>query len=337
MDRDLKPTVLITGSKGQDGYYTAKLLDLLGVKYVPLSYVNKNSIAMRDEGKRQTTSYDLNDILDILEKEEVTHIIHLAGMTMVSSSWDQVSEVAITNTKIISVLLDAMVKLGGNITLVNACSSEIFASSSEPLTELSQIGPTNPYGASKVFGYYLTKQFRDNYSLAVRSAILFPHESSMRRNGFLFAKLLGLMTGRYKDCNLPIEFGSFTVTRDWGFALEYCAIMLILLFEYDPIDLCIATGFSYSIYDLIQYACEIGNVPLSRVKLSKSLYRHYEPPIIRGSSALLNSVIGCKPIIYGCKILDIMYDEHQSKREYSIEKWLISSHVGQKLQDVVAW
>ncbi|MDE3179216.1 MAG: GDP-mannose 4,6-dehydratase [Acidobacteriota bacterium] len=252
---------LITGITGQDGSYLAELLLDKGYRVYGLirrtSTVNFERIGhLRD--KVELISGDLldqNSLHRALEKAEANEVYNLAAQSFVATSWPQPVLTGEFTALGVTRMLEAIREVNPKIRFYQASSSEMFGKVAEtPQTEKTFFHPRSPYGVAKLYGHWITVNYRESYGLFACSGILFNHESPRRGIEFVTRKITNaaarIKLGRQKNLML----GNLDARRDWGHARDYVRAMWLMLQASSPDDYVIATGESYAVRDVLDIA-----------------------------------------------------------------------------------
>src|SRR5574339_155299 len=252
---------LITGITGQDGSYLAELL--LEEGYEVFGMVRRLSTpnTWRIEHLLDRITLKPADLLDqlsllrLIDEVRPQEIYNLAAMSFVPASWDQPMLTGEFNSQGVTRLLDAIRRVDPTIRFYQASSSEMFGKVREvPQTELTPFYPRSPYGVSKVFGHYITVNYRESYDLFAVSGILFNHESPRRGIEFVTRKVTDGVARIKLGLAATLKLGNLDAKRDWGFAGDYVHAMWLMLQQKDPDDYVIATGESHSVRQLVEVA-----------------------------------------------------------------------------------
>ncbi|HOG29737.1 MAG TPA: GDP-mannose 4,6-dehydratase, partial [Vicinamibacterales bacterium] len=252
---------IITGITGQDGSYLAELLLEKGYEVTGitrrLSQPNLDRIAhLLDRIKLYPA--DLLDVLSLIhaiEENEPDEFYNLAAMSFVPASWDQPLLTGEFNAQGVTRVLDAIRRVNPKIRFYQASSSEMFGKVREvPQSELTPFHPRSPYGVSKVFGHYITVNYRESYNLFACSGLLFNHESPRRGLEFVTRKVSDGVARIKLGLQDTLLLGNLEAHRDWGFAGDYVRAMWLMLQQPTPDDFVVATGVSHSVKDLVRVA-----------------------------------------------------------------------------------
>jgi GDPmannose 4,6-dehydratase len=272
---------LITGITGQDGSYLAELL--LEQGYQVTGAVRRSSAPnlWRIEhllGRIELRPADLLDQLSLIRLvDEIRphEFYNLAAMSFVPASWDQPMLTGEFNAQGVTRVLEAIRQVDTSIRLYQASSSEMFGKVREvPQTELTPFYPRSPYGVSKVYGHYITVNYRESYNLFAVSGILFNHESPRRGIEFVTRKVTDGVARIKLGLAPSLSLGNLSACRDWGFAGDYVRAMWLMLQQPEPDDYVIATGIAHSVQDLVEIA-------FARVGLDWKAYVNLDPKLIR--------------------------------------------------------
>src|SRR6187397_2549811 len=252
---------LITGITGQDGSYLAELLLDKGYEVIGMvrrsSTVNFERIAHLQD-RIELVAGDLLDeisILNILRDHRPDEVYNLAAQSFVQTSWSQPVLTGETTALGVTRILEAMKKAAPKARFYQASSSEMFGKVLEvPQRESTSFYPRSPYGVAKVYGHWITLNYRESYDLFACSGILFNHESPRRGIEFVTRKVsegvarikLGLAT--------ELRLGNLDARRDWGFAGDYVEAMWLMLQQAEPNDYVIATGETHSVRECVEVA-----------------------------------------------------------------------------------
>ena len=314
----MKKTFCITGVSGQDGSYAAELLIKLGINVIGLTrdkkkYLNLTNIIENKKFLLVSTDYSEESLKNIIYKYEISHILNFAGQSYVSKSWELIEETIISQSLIVSRIINIIQKADWDIKFINSCSAEIFKESIKPLNELSELSPCNPYGCAQLLSYCLIKSIRENSNIWACSAIFFPHESSRRGENFLFNRLIVQAERIIRNENDFITIGNDFVVRDWGFAIEYVYYILLIILNDEPIDLCFCSGQGTSVKDLAKIICSEYELNFDDlIKIDESLSRSYEPDYIVGDNSLLIETLQIEPPSKIKKILRLIINNRKS-------------------------
>jgi GDPmannose 4,6-dehydratase len=311
-----KKTALITGITGQDGSYLAEFLLEKGYRVVGM--VRRSSLAQFErishlQGKIELVQGDLLDpfsLVSVLKEANPDEVYNLAAQSFVPTSWAQpvlTSEfTAIGVTK----LLEAIRLVNPGIRFYQASSSEMFGKVREtPQTELTPFYPRSPYGVSKVYGHYITVNYRESYDLFACSGILFNHESPRRGLEFVTRKVTDGVARIKLGMSEELRLGNLDARRDWGFAGDYVEAMWLMLQQPKPDDFVIATGEAKSVRELVEAAFGAVDLDWQRyVKIDKAFLRPAEVDLLVGDPSKAKSELGWKPKVTFEQMISMMVE-----------------------------
>src|SRR5215216_2942852 len=294
---------VITGITGQDGSYLAELL--LGQGYEVTGVVRRSSAPnlWRIEHLLDRIALRPADLLDqlslvrIIQDVQPHEFYNLAAMSFVPASWDQPLLTGEFNSMGVTRMLEAIRQIDPGIRIYQASSSEMYGRVREvPQTELTPFYPRSPYGVSKVFGHYITVNYRESYGMFAVSGILFNHESPRRGLEFVTRKVTDGVARIKLGLADHVSLGNLDAHRDWGFAGDYVRAMWLMLQQDKPDDYVIATGISHSVRELIEIA--FGRVGLDwqqYVKVDPALLRPAEVDHLLGNPSKARADLGWTP------------------------------------------
>jgi GDPmannose 4,6-dehydratase len=301
----IMPTALITGITGQDGSYLAEFLLKQGYKVVGLvrrtSTVNFQRI--RHIQKRLTlVSGDLLDqtsLIAALQEHRPQEVYNLAAQSFVPTSWNQPVFTGDVTGLGVTRMLEAIRQVDPNIRFYQASSSEMFGKVREvPQTETTPFYPRSPYGVAKVYGHWITVNYRESYDLFACSGILFNHESPRRGLEFLPRKVTYgaalIKLGMARDLRL----GNLDAKRDWGFAGDYVRSMWLMLQQEQPDDYVVGTGQTHSVRELCRVAFRhLGLNYEEHVKVDPRFFRPADVDLLVSDPSKAHTVLGWEPTV----------------------------------------
>ncbi len=254
---------LITGVTGQDGSYLAEFLLEKGYQVLGMvrrsSTVNFERIA-HIQDRITIVSGDLLDqvsLVNILAEHRPHEVYNLAAQSFVQTSWAQPVFTGEVTGLGVTRLLDAIRIVDPEIRFYQASTSEMFGHVREvPQTETTPFYPRSPYGVAKVYGHWITVNYRESYDLYACSGICFNHESPRRGHEFVTAKIARAAARIKRDQDLELRLGNLEAERDWGYAPEYVDAMWRMLNQDAPDDYVIATGSTHSVRRFVELAFE---------------------------------------------------------------------------------
>ena len=275
---------LITGITGQDGSYLAEFL--LDKEYEVHGIVRRSSVEKYDRISHLRDRITLHqaDLLDqlslirVLERVEPREVYNLAAQSFVPTSWDQPLLTGEFTALGVTRMLEAIRAVDPAIRFYQASSSEMFGKVREtPQNEDTPFYPRSPYGVAKVYGHFITVNYRESYDLFATSGILFNHESPRRGREFVTRKVSREAARIHRGLADRLSIGNLTAERDWGFAGDYVEAMWLMLRAETPEDYVIGTGVTHSVQQLIEVAFdEIGRDWREHVEQDPALLRPAE-------------------------------------------------------------
>ena len=327
----MSKVALITGINGQDGSYLAELL--LDKGYEVHGILKRNSVAenqtarikVYDQIKDNLTYADMTDLASlnrVLSKVQPDEIYNLAAQSHVRISFDQ--PVYTANTVAIGTLnlLEAALSMCKNAKIYQASSSEMFGNSIDKdrfQRETTPMNPVSPYGCAKVFGYNITRNYRNSYGMYVSNGILFNHESPRRGTNFVTNKVVKEAVKIFYGQSTELRLGNLDATRDWGHAKDYVEAMWRILQLEEPNDFVCATGVSHSVKELCEYVfTKLGLNYEDYVKLDMKFLRPEELTDLKGDPTKLMKATGWKPTYTFETMLDemIAYWKHELNKVF---------------------
>jgi GDPmannose 4,6-dehydratase len=257
-------SALITGITGQDGPYLAEFLLKKGYKVAGtvrrLSTPNMENIRELTD-KIRLFSADLLDqgsLTDAIRQSEPDEVYNLAAQSFVKASWDQPVLTGEFTAIGVTRVLQAIRAVNPKIKFYQASSSEMFGKVTEsPQKETTIFHPRSPYGVAKVYGHYITVNYRESYGMFACSGILFNHESPRRGIEFVTRKITNAVARIKLGLQEKLELGSLEPKRDWGFSGDYVEAMWLMLQQEKPDDYVIATGENHSVREFVEEAFKV--------------------------------------------------------------------------------
>ena len=296
---------VITGITGQDGSYLAELLLEKGYEVTGMVRRASAPNLWRIEHLLDRISLRPADLLDqlsivrLIQDVKPSEFYNLAAMSFVPASWDQPLLTGEYNSMGVTRVLEAVRQVDPAIRLYQASSSEMYGRVREvPQTELTPFYPRSPYGVSKVFGHYITVNYRESYNLFAVSGILFNHESPRRGSEFVTRKVTDGVARIKLGLTDHLSLGNLDACRDWGFAGDYVRAMWLMLQQDKADDYVIATGVSHSVKQLVEVA--FGHAGLDwqqHVRTDPTLIRPAEVDHLIGDASKAKRVLGWTPSV----------------------------------------
>jgi GDPmannose 4,6-dehydratase len=308
---------VISGITGQDGSYLAELL--LANGYEVFGVVRRSSAPnyWRIEHLLDRITLRPADLLDqlsllrLIQDVKPHEFYNLAAMSFVPASWDQPLLTGDFNAMGVTRLLEAVRQVDPAIKIYQASSSEMYGRVREvPQTELTPFYPRSPYGVSKVFGHYITVNYRESYGLFAVSGILFNHESPRRGLEFVTRKVTDGVARIKLGLANDLALGNLDAKRDWGFAGDYVRAMWAMLQQPQADDYVIATGISHSVKDLVEVAFGHAGLEWQQyVRVDPGLLRPAEVDHLIGDASKAKRVLGWQPNVTFEALIQMMVDE----------------------------
>jgi len=309
-------TALITGITGQDGSYLAEFLLSQGYKVIGMmrrsSVVNLERVR-HIQDKITLVQGDLLDeasLIGLLREFQPTEVYNLAAQSFVPTSWQQPVLTGEVTALGVTRLLDAIMMVNKDIRFYQASSSEMFGKVQQvPQTEKTPFYPRSPYGVAKVYGHWITVNYRESYGLHAASGILFNHGSPRRGLEFVERKIsLGvasIQAGRAKELRL----GNLESKRDLGFAGDYVRAMWLMVQRDEPGDFVVATGETHSIREMCEVA--FGHAGLDYrdyVVRDERFFRPAEVDLLVGDPSKAGHVLGWEPQVSFTGLIHMMVE-----------------------------
>jgi GDPmannose 4,6-dehydratase len=312
----MKPRALITGITGQDGSYLAEWL--LEQGYEVFGIVRRSSapnlwriehILDRIE-LRPADLLDQLSLLKILDEVRPREFYNLAAMSFVPASWDQPLLTGEYNAQGVTRALEAVRQVDTKIRFYQASSSEMFGKvRAVPQSEETPFYPRSPYGVSKVYGHYITVNYRESYDLFACSGILFNHESPRRGLEFVTRKVTDGVARIKLGLAKELRMGNLDARRDWGFAGDYVRAMWLMLQQDEPDDYVIATGETHSVRELIEVAFGHAGLDWTKhVTLAQRFLRPAEVDLLIGTPEKAKARLGWTPTVDFAGLVKMMVD-----------------------------
>ena len=307
---------VITGITGQDGSYLAELLLEKGYQVTGivrrLSAPNYGRIEhLLDRiALRPADLLDQLSLMRIVQDVRPHEFYNLGAMSFVPASWDQPLLTGEFNSQGVTRVLEAIRQVDPGIRIYQASSSEMYGRVREvPQTEMTPFYPRSPYGVSKVFGHYITVNYRESYGMFACSGILFNHESPRRGLEFVTRKVTDGVARIKLGLADRLALGNLDACRDWGFAGDYVRAMWLMLQQDQADDYVIATGESHSVKELVETAFGHAGLDWKRyVVTDPAFLRPAEVDHLIGDAAKARAVLGWNPSVTFPQLIGMMVD-----------------------------
>ena len=306
---------LITGITGQDGSYLAELLIEKGYEIYGLvrrlsvpNYSNISRIVDRIN-VIEGDLIDLSSLNTAVKEIQPDEIYNLAAQSFVGTSWTQPIQTAqVTGLGVLNIL-DAVKQHAPEAKFYQASSSEMFGKVQEtPQNEKTPFYPRSPYGIAKLFGYWMTVNYRESYNMFACSGINFNHESERRGAEFVTQKIALGVAKIALGSKAKIKLGSIDAKRDWGYSPDYCEAMYKILQYKEPTDFVIATNEQHSVRDFIKEAFSVIDVESydKYIEIDPKLYRPADVNNLIGDYSKAKKLLGWKPKTVFKELVEIM-------------------------------
>jgi len=314
----MSKNALITGITGQDGSYLAELLlekgyDVYGVirRKSKLDYGNVEHIA----DKLHFIYADVTDLVSMVQAMKISQadeVYNLAAQSFVATSWDTPVETTHIDGIGVTNVLEAIRLVKPEARFYQASTSEMFGKVVEtPQTETTPFYPRSPYGVAKLYGHWITQNYKESYDMFACSGILFNHESERRGYEFVTRKITNAVARIKKGLQDYVELGNLSAKRDWGHAKDYVKAMWLMLQQNEPDNFVISTGTTRTVREFVSIAFEYAGMPLTwegegvdevgkdkdgivRVKVNPKFFRPAEVELLLGDATKAETVLGWK-------------------------------------------
>jgi len=310
------PRALITGITGQDGSYLAELLLAKGYEVCGMVRRASTESYERIDHLRDRLTFFQADLLDqpslsaALQEAQPDEVYNLAAQSFVPTSWTQPVLTAEFTAVGVTRLLEAIRSYDPSIRFYQASSSEMYGRVLEtPQSERTPFYPRSPYGVAKVYGHYITVNYRESYGMFACSGILFNHESPRRGLEFVTRKVTDGVARIQLGLSDHLTLGNLDARRDWGFAGDYVDAMWRMLQQDEPDDYVVATGVTNTVERLVDLAfAHVGLDPSDHVRTDPALIRPAEVDLLVGDPAKAREKLGWEPTVDFEGLVGMMVD-----------------------------
>jgi GDPmannose 4,6-dehydratase len=311
---------LITGVGGQDGSYLAEFLlakqyEVHGImRYTSLPNTERIAHLFNNPSFHLHYGDVTQHLTDLIRQIQPHEIYNLAGQSQVKVSFDIPEYTNAVNGLGVLHILDAVKSLGLNSKIYQASTSELFGSSPAPQNEETPLNPQSPYAVSKLYGYWMVKNYRDAYNMFCCNGILFNHESPRRGIEFVSRKITKAVAEIHHGISECLILGNLDAKRDWGHSRDYVECMWLILQKDNPDDYVMGTGKCYKVREFVEKAFkeinynitwhgsglnEIGvdQHGITRIKVSKKFFRPLEVHELRADTTKTTEKLNWNPTI----------------------------------------
>jgi GDPmannose 4,6-dehydratase len=307
-------TALITGITGQDGSYLAELLLSEGYRVVGMTRRTSTDVHERIQHIVDDIEFVSGDLLDqssitsIVAAVKPDEVYNLAAQSFVPTSWDQPVLTGEFTALGVTRVLEAVRTVNPRIRFYQASSSEMFGKvQAVPQSEETPFYPRSPYGVAKLYGHWITINYRESYDLYAVSGILFNHESSRRGKEFVTRKITDGVARIKLGLAKELRLGNLEARRDWGFAGDYVRAMWMMLQQSSPDDYVVATGTTRSVGEFVRAAFDNVDLDWERyVVVDPRFYRPAEVDLLVGDATKARNVLGWEPEVSFERLVETM-------------------------------
>lgn len=311
-----KPKAIITGITGQDGSYLAEFL--LSKGYDVYGVVRRSSVPKLDRIEHiiddielcQADLADQSSLTRLINDIQPNEIYNLAAQSFVPTSWNEPELTANSTGLGVLRVLEAVRSCSPRPKFYQASSSEMFGKVVEtPQTEKTPLYPRSPYGVAKVYGHWITINYRESYDMFAVSGILFNHESPRRGIEFVTRKITNAVAKIKLGKQDKLYLGNLDAKRDWGFAGDYVKAMWLMMQQSDPDDYIVATGKPKSVREFVDIAfSHVGLDYQNYVEVDPKFFRPAEVSILCGDSSKAKNILGWEPEVSFDSLVQMMVD-----------------------------
>lgn len=336
LENSLAKTAIITGITGQDGSYLAELLLKKG--YVVHGLIRRASTFNthridhlfqdpHQSGVRLHLHYaDLTDgsrLATLLNEIQPDEVYHLAAQSHVRVSFDEPEYTGDTTGLGTTRLLEAIRLMCPSARFYQASSSEMFGATPPPQTEETVFYPRSPYGAAKLYAYWMTRNYREAYGMFATNGILFNHESPRRGETFVTRKITRAAARISRGLESELYLGNLDAVRDWGYAPEYVEAMWLMLQSDTPQDFVVATGTSTTVKEFVQFSFErVGLDWEKHVRFDERYLRPTEVDSLIGDATKSREALGWSAKTSPRQLAEIMVDADLAALDAGVSHWV---------------
>ncbi|HMU94274.1 MAG TPA: GDP-mannose 4,6-dehydratase [Anaerolineales bacterium] len=310
------PTALITGITGQDGSYLAEFLLKKGYRVVGVARRSSTVTYERiqhildDITVVQGDLHDQGSLLSFLEEYRPTEVYNLAAQSFVPTSWNQPALTGDVTALGVTRLLEAIRFVDPKIRFYQASSSEMFGKVMEvPQRESTPFYPRSPYGVAKMYGHWITVNYRESFNMFATSGILFNHESPRRGLEFVTRKISDAVARIKLGMSKELRLGNLEAQRDWGFAGDYVEAMWLMLQQNQPDSYVIGTGETHSVREFCEIAFSHLNLDYKQyVVQDEKFYRPAEVDLLISDPSRARTELKWEPAVSFKELVTMMVD-----------------------------
>jgi len=310
------PTAIITGITGQDGSYLAELLLSKGYRVVGM--VRRSSVVTFERIQHfqdqveilQGDLHDQSSLMDLMEQYKPDEVYNLAAQSFVPTSWNQPVLTGEVTALGVTRMLEAIRLLSPKTRYYQASSSEMFGKVCEvPQRESTPFYPRSPYGVAKVYGHWITVNYRESYNLFAVSGILFNHESPRRGTEFVTRKITHAAVRIKLGLAKELRLGNLEARRDWGFAGDYVEAMWRMMQNEYPEDYVVGTGETHSVREFCEKAFAFLDMDYQQYVIQDPrFYRPAEVDMLVADSRKARQELGWAPKVDFASLVRMMVD-----------------------------
>jgi GDPmannose 4,6-dehydratase len=319
------PTALVTGITGQDGSYLAEFLLAKGYRVVGVARRSSTTPYERIAhliDRVELVSADLLDqtsLTDVVHEHRPDEIYNLAAQSFVQTSWNQPVLTGEFTALGVTRMLEAMKKAAPRARFYQASSSEMFGKVQEsPQRESTPFYPRSPYGVAKVYGHWITVNYRESFGLYAVSGILFNHESPRRGTEFVTRKVTDAVARIKLGKQKELRLGNLDSRRDWGYAGDYVEAMWLMLQPDEPDDYVIGTGTTRSVRELCEAAFGYAGLDYRKyVVQDPKFFRPAEVDLLVADASKACTKLGWKPKVTFEQLVHMMVDADLERHRVS--------------------
>src|SRR5438477_4671131 len=314
----MNKSAVITGITGQDGAYLSRLLLDKGYRVIGFTPRRGSDTTWRLREMRVADRVemiygdvtDLSSVLHVMRSQQPDEVYNLAAQSFVGASWNQPVHTADVNAIGTVNVLEAIRQSCPKARFYQASTSEMFGNVQSPKqSESTPFYPRSPYGVAKLFGHWITVNYRESFRMHASSGILFNHESPLRGIEFVTRKVTDAVARIKLGKQTELRLGNIDAKRDWGFAGDYVEAMWLMLQQDKPDDYVIATGVTTTVRNMCKIAFEHVGLDYEKfVVIDPAFFRPAEVDVLRGDPAKAKAVLGWQPKTGVTELIQQMVD-----------------------------